>query len=155
GEYYWAPAYRETISGHDSAGWTRGWNKRIPNDVIVTCTNFVHSPSEFDCSADDSFRITLPSEPVASGMRLRWNGVEGHYSDPDGRLAAFDPSVFEPGPRALLVRQEAFMKYLAENGLELFWTVLGEKQLVGGWSRNESGWLQVSGAYRLTAGGIV
>ena len=41
------------------------------------------------------------------------------------------------------MRQDAFRKYLRENNLELFWTLLGEKQLIGGWGRNGLGWLQV------------
>jgi hypothetical protein len=70
-------------------------------------------------------------------------------------LTAFDPSVFESGPGALLVRKDALQQYLTDNGLELFWTVTGEKQLVGGDSRDNSGWLHISGVYRQTAGGIV
>jgi hypothetical protein len=55
----------------------------------------------------------------------------------------------------LLVRRDALKQYLADNGLALFWTLLGEKELIGGGSVNQSGWLRISGMYRLTAGGIV
>ena len=54
------------------------------------------------------------------------------------------------------MRRDAFEQFLVDNGLELFWTVLGEKQLIGGGGHaNESGWLQFSGVYRLTRQGIV
>jgi hypothetical protein len=117
--------------------------------------DFAHESSGFDCSVDQSLQIMVPSEPLAAGMRLRWSGIEGSYLDQDGNVAAFDPSVFEHGPGALLVRQDALEKYLAENNLEVFWTVMGEKQLVGSWSRNEAGWLEIDGVYRLAPGGIL
>lgn len=154
GEYFWAAAYLDTLAGYHTNGWTRGDFDRVPTDVLVTAIDFVHESSGFDCSVDRSIRITLPAGMLASGLKLRWSGSEGRYIDPAGRLAALDPSVFEPGPGALLVRRDALQKYLADNDLELFWTLLGEKQLIGG-DRNVSGRLEISGAYRLTPRGII
>jgi hypothetical protein len=155
GEYFWAPAYREIINEYQTDGWTRGSFDRVPTDVLVTSLDFVNESSGFDCSIDASLQIKIPAPAIANGMQLRWSGSEGRYIDPAGRLAAFDPSVFEPGPGALLVRQDALKRYLADNGLELFWTLLGEKRLIGGNSRSEFGWLELSGIYRLTGDGIV
>ena len=155
GECFWAPAFRESLREFPTDGWIKGEFAGIPKDVLATSLNLAHESSGFDCSIDDSFRIKLPAEALARGMRLRWTGSEGRYADPAGRLTAFDPSVFEPGPGALLIRRDALEQFLSDNGLELFWTVLGEKQLIGGGLPNEFGWLQISGVYRLTPGGIV
>jgi hypothetical protein len=155
GEFYWAPAYRETISDYQSPDWIRGRSDRLPTDAMLTTMNYVHESSGFDCSVAETVHVKVPAGPLASGMRLRWTGVEGRYAGPDGRTVAFDPSVSESGPGALLMRQDALQAYLADNGFELFWTVLGEKILIGGNSGGQGGWLQVSGVYRLTKNGIV
>lgn len=154
GEFFWAPAYHAGVDGTSAGDWTRGSSDRLPNDVLVTSLDFVHESSGFDCSVDDSIRIRLPARPLAEGMQLNWTGEEGRYNDLSGRLAAFDPSVKLPGPGALLVRQDALKQYLAANGLELFWTLLGEKQIIGGAAQGNAGWLQFSGSYRLTSHGI-
>ena len=66
-------------------------------------------------------------------------------------MAAFDPNVHEKGPTALLLRKDILEKYLLENGLELFWVVLGEKQIVGGGDRMKfHGRLKMSGGYSYT-----
>jgi hypothetical protein len=157
GECFWAPAFRETIAETNSDDWSRGSFDRIPMAILPTTVDYVCESSGFDCSIDESLSIRLPVAAIANGMKLRWNGVEGQYIDQNDRVTAFDPSVFEAGPGALLMRPDALKKYLAENELELFWTLLGEKQLIGGHTAHldNSGWLQVSGVYRLTSSGIV
>lgn len=155
GEFFWSPVYRQTIVGYGINDWTMGTFEELPVEVLVTSIDFLYESSEFDCSLDESIRIALPAEPIVAGMGLQWAGVEGRFENSEGQLTAFDPSVFESGPGAILVRQDAFRKYMKENDLELFWTLLGEKQLIGDWSRNSLGWLEVSGAYRLTPDGIV
>lgn len=155
GEFFWAPAYRETVGDYQSPDWIRGWSDQLPTEAMFTAVNFVQESSGFDCSVDESIHVKLPAGPLAAGMQLHWTGAEGKYADARGRIAAFDPSVSEPGPGALLVRQDALQEYLTDNGLELFWTVLGEKILIGGNSGGHGGWLQVSGAYRLTKSGIL
>jgi hypothetical protein len=84
-------------------------------------------------------------------MGLHWNGVEGKYFDKAGSLIAFDPSVFEAGPSVLLIRRDKFHEFLQANNLGILWTVIGEKQLIGG-SWNPEDWkgrLNITGAYWL------
>jgi hypothetical protein len=155
GEFYWSEMYRNADGNDGPNHWTRGNFGRVPVDVVVTRADFLYESSGFDCSLDESIRIALPSEPIVEGMGLQWTGVEGRFANRKGEVAAFDPSVFDAGPGALLVRQDAFREYLDQNDLELFWTVLGEKRLTGGWERNGFGWIEISGVYRLTPAGIV
>ena len=153
GEFYWAPEFQAW-----KAEWGPDWRGRdsdyLPNEVMVTTLDYSHEGTASDRSMDDSLRICLPGKELAEGLGLRWSGVEGRFVDRDGRLAACDPSVFEPGPGALVVRGDLLNPYLSDNGLELVWTVLGEKQLIG-FGPLDHGWLEVDGAFRLTAGDIV
>jgi hypothetical protein len=155
GEFYWSPWFRAWASDAQ-VDWTNGDSDRMPYKVLVPSLDFAHEASGYDCSVDDSFTISLPAPALVDGMRLSWSGIEGQYLDAGGELVAFDPSVHETGPGALLVRAEPLLRHLTENGLELFWTVLGEKQLIGGDHDSiRPGWLEIDGAYRLTGKGIV
>jgi len=47
------------------------------------------------------------------------------------------------------------LEYLDSNKLEVVWTILGEKNIIGGFSSKEySGRLEISGAYKLNAQGL-
>ena len=148
GECYWSLAFRSEI-GEDGMGWHRDRSGRLPCEVVVTSFDHVTESSGLDCSIDKSIRVRLPVPMIAQGMGLRMSSREGVLVDESGQAIVFDPSVTERGPGALLVRREQFLQFLESNGLELFWTLLGEKQRIGGDNPNELGWLQTSGAYRI------
>ena len=104
----------------------------------------------YDCSIDDTIHIYLPSKSIVDGMGLSWHGVEGSYFDQNSKLIAFDPSVTSAGPGALLINKPAFLRFLRANGYEILWTVLGEKNIIGGMGSSPwPGRLEISGAYRL------
>jgi hypothetical protein len=85
------------------------------------------------------------------GMNLVWNGVEGEWYDTDGQMIAFDPSVKVRGPLALLFRRDALLKFLHQHGLTIFWTLIGERQILGGLMSHTdySGALEINGTYFL------
>jgi len=87
-------------------------------------------------------------------LDLRWNGVEGRLFDEEGNLIAFDPSVRTPGSSALLINRDAFLKFLNDNDYEILWTILSEKQIIGGRISGDDwkGRLEISGAFRIRAG---
>ena len=85
-------------------------------------------------------------------MGLRWNGVEGQFFDNQGNLIAFDPSIRSPGPAALLMNRDVFLKFLNDNGYDVFWTILGEKNIMGSGLLSHDNWkgrLEFSGTYRI------
>jgi hypothetical protein len=71
------------------------------------------------------------------------------------QLIAFDPSVHETGPDTLLIREDAFLQFLATNDYDIVWTLLGEKRIMP--ARGEHyghGYLNISGAFRAVANKI-
>ena len=150
GEFFWAPAFHHHFdqSGYD---WTRGYDNRLPKEVLPIASGYIQEYTTYDCSIDDTISIRLPTRWIARQMGLRWNGVEGHPFDQKGNLIAFDPSVKTPGPQALLMNRDAFLQFLNENGYDLLWTVVGEKNIIGGRMAREDwrGRLEMSGAYRV------
>ena len=70
---------------------------------------------------------------------------------------AFDPSVRQDGPHALLIRKNEFLNFLEVNGYDILWTVYGEKYQYTG-SPGSEGWygrLEIDGVFRMMAGQLV
>src|SRR6266851_3879300 len=118
--------------------------------ITITLTTERYSwTRQFDCSIDETLSCTVPSKFLTDGMKLHWNGEEGHYVTVEGELIAFDPSVHETGPSVLLVKKDAFLRFLQDNGLVLLWTVRGEKNAYGNgdWPDSFAGRFTITGAY--------
>jgi len=146
GEFFWAPAIE-----HDHQGWTRGGDNRIPREVMVATDQYMWAHGGRDCSTKDTISVYLPAMWLTDRMGLRWNGVEGNFFDDKGNLVAVDPSIGASGPGALLINRDALISFLNDNDYDVFWTILGEKAIIGGgipWPAL-IGWLQISGAYRI------
>jgi len=65
---------------------------------------------------------------------------------------AFDPSAFdEKMPRQVLIRKDKLCKFLKRKGYTIFWTLLGEKNMIGGGVTGQPlGWLEIDGVYTLS-----
>jgi hypothetical protein len=151
GEFFWAPAFLyHDIPYYHHDGWTSGDN-RIPREVLVSADQYMQECTGHDCSINETIHLYLPAKWIADRMGLRWNGVEGYFFDDRDNVIAFDPSVRTPGPGALLINRDAFLKFLNENGYDILWTIIGEKNIIGV-QRSLNDWkgrLEVSGAYRI------
>lgn len=157
GEFFWSPAFKDQdIHYYSRQGWTRGNDDVIPAPILVANDEYGRSRGSFDCSIDESIFIDLPCHFLVEGMNLDWKGIEGSWFDPAGQLVGFDPSVKSPGPRTFLVRKDSLIEFLDANGLTLFWTVLGEKQTIGGSMSHQDykGHLVIKGAYFLVNGTV-
>ena len=89
-------------------------------------------------------------------MDLRWSGDYFRFEDLQGNLVAYDPSVEQVGPGVLLVAKERFEQFLAENNVDLIWTVSGERDLRWSWwlhnTEKRYGRLRFNGVYQLEHG---
>ena len=89
GEFCWAPAFRfhdQPYYSHE--GWSRGSGKVIPRPVLSSADAYLGETSTRDCSVVDTARISIPSKFIVEGLKLKWNGIEGHVFDRQGRLTA-------------------------------------------------------------------
>jgi hypothetical protein len=157
GEFFWAPAYQHfNVPYYLRDGWTRGHNDCIPHEVLLAAEEYTQEDRGFDCSMDEGYSINLPSKWVADGMGLQWNGSAGHFFDSKGELAAFDPSVKNKGPGALLVNKTKFLQFLRSVDCEILWTVVGEKSdyHYGSYGDDVSGRLILNGAYIISDGKV-
>jgi len=85
-------------------------------------------------------------------MNLQHKYLDGRFFNKNGNLITLVTSIFEEiFPSALLIDKQALIDFLDKNGYAVFWTLLGEKQLIGGSiSRKDFvGRLEISGVYAL------
>lgn len=151
GEFFRSPAYEyQCTPYYGYEGWTRGEDSLIPKEVLVSSEHYFWEHGNYDCSIDEPVSIKVPTKWLIDTLRLRWNGVEGHFFNSEGRLIAFDPSVRSIGPGGLLLRREA-LTALNEKGYDIIWTVTGEKMIIGGRMTPDEwkGRLRISGVYRI------
>ncbi len=155
GEYFWSPCYLYYDRPYNSHS---DWSKHgcdLPIDVLLTASRYIWESPLYDCSIEDTINATIPSRQLAKGLGLRTPSVEGHFLDQAGKLTAFDPSLKQAGPGALLVRQDALVKFLEDNDYCIFWTLLGEKNAYRD-DRSEEwpGCLCISGVYTIRDGKV-
>jgi hypothetical protein len=157
GEFHWAPAYLyHNRPYHGQPGWTRGDHNDLPVEVLPTANLYTHEGNVYDCSVDETLHIYLPCKWLADLMQLHWTGAEGRYFNQQGQLIAMDPSVYQVGPGALLINKDRLLECLHQAGYDMLWTVLGEKDVVGGrdYRREWKGRLIINGAFRFQDGQI-
>lgn len=155
GEYFWSPAYKYfNQAEHYRKGWTRGFDKEVPVEIVPLTDRYFATPALRDCSIDKSYTILLPSKWLADKLNIRWRDHEGHFYNDKGKLIAFDPSVDAQGPGSLLLDQDVLFGFLKENNLDIFWTVIGEKDVIGrgGNDKNDKGRLYINGVYWISKG---
>ena len=126
GEFPWATASTQFRSQENIWGRQR---ERLPAPVIVTTVNYLCESSTHDCSIDETISALMPSAWLIENMGLRWSAGNFRYVDSSDELTAFDPSVEEAGPSALLISKEKLASFLEEHQLVLIWTILGERLL--------------------------
>lgn len=151
-EYYWSPAQDYLIAEyHGGTEWTEVHDKdsgRYVAEVNVTVQGFVWE-EEFDKSKEQTIRFLKPSTVIYEGMDLKDSQREGEFIGNSQEIQCFAPNVHHDSKSYLIVRKRSFLKFLNENKLKIVWTVLGEKQIIGGRSFGieHHGRLEISGAY--------
>lgn len=149
-EYWWSPAFRDESGSHDWCEPDPTARRSLPCSVVVPTQPYMAEQATQDCSVEDTVHILLPTAWLATFFRLRHGSRDGEYVDETGRLAFVDPSVFSPGPGALLMREDLYPRLLA-GGFDLVWTLLGEQQ-IGSWDGRaqfrDHGVRDLSGAWR-------
>ncbi|MBP7845404.1 MAG: hypothetical protein KA116_11390 [Proteobacteria bacterium] len=132
GEFGWSDYYKQVVRSND---WQS--EARIPFKFIITNEGYLYESGTYDCSMDDSMDISIPNGTILQGMGLNYGKIDGHFVDNEGSIVAFDLS---HEPSGIVVQKERFSQFLTQNKLGIFWTVISEKDFLGGGFRHED-WL--------------
>ena len=135
--------------------WSLG--QRRPVSVRAAVADWYVERSGHDYSVEDSFNLTIPAPALVHGLKLRLaEGRSLAYASADGNVLFKDPSAEEPGFSAAVVDRDAMCAFLDAEGLEIVWTLTGEKSAHGG-RRHGNAWggmLEWWGLYRLKNGAV-
>jgi len=127
GEYPWGtPFNTEPDSYHERGAHGQG----LPVRFIPASAQLV-AEWGYDASLHGSLYMSLPSRVLFEPGDLWWNGEDG-FRIIGGRTVFKDPSVLESGPQALLADSRDLVERLDKPGLRILWTLLGDKQILGG-----------------------
>lgn len=131
--------------------WTNAGIKEgdLPVKVVVPDDSYT---KEFimDGSHIGSVSVKLPCKWLVNKMKLKHTFLDGRFFDTKNNLVAIPTSIFEESfPSVLLIDKKALLDFLEKNECEIFWTILGEKQLIGGSHSREDyiGRLEINGVY--------
>ena len=153
GEYGWSQGFRHIFKpfyGHSD--WEEPGDG-CPTTVRPASFQYTAEVGTFDCSIEESFSLRLPHHDFVAKLGLKWSGNGTDFRNPHGSRVAFDPTVQEDGPSALLLREDCVKEYLTQNDLALVWIVQGEKTVLSKtWDRVRHPWHSVTGAFLYTDG---
>lgn len=127
GEYPWATSFNVMPSE-----WYAGPHDERLLEFFVPAWNDLSFHWEYDASLESGgVSVKVPARVFFEDDELWWDG-RGGYQRSGGRTVFVDPSVNLEGPPALMAEVEHLGAKLRTMGRCLFWTLLGEKWMLGG-----------------------
>lgn len=146
-EYYWSPAYSETVGKDGDIGWLdiiiNGINTGIK--CLQTTQRFLWE-EEYDFSKKDKISYDIPSEFLYSGLGLQKGIVPCLYNIGD-QMICYSPSILEEANHSLLIRKDVFYNWLKENNLSIIWMVTLEKYVSEKYMHRTKLWADYEGVY--------
>ncbi|MCM0150017.1 ATP-binding protein [Photobacterium galatheae] len=153
-EYYWSPAFKYFnnyyYGGLEHYKITDRNNGNFICDIALTSSKYSWEKGT-DNSIEGSFSILKPSKFVYDNMNLTPSENVAEFTDQNHQVVCYSPSVYNDSKPYLLVKKKAFIEFLQKQKLKIIWTVLGEKNIIGGhsYSGEYQGRLEIRGAYYL------
>ena len=156
GEYPNTFAFRKLRGNYNV--WVKPDDKSIDVPLVVADDSYLNEFT-LDCSREGSVSVMIPSKWIVNKMGLVQKYTDGRFYKGDN-IVSYATSVFQESfPSALLIDKKRLTEFLSKNGYTMFWTLLGEKQFIGGRSsgsdRNYKGRLEIVGVYGLIGDRVV
>lgn len=128
GEFFWSPScktFRNSYYSGDFWEDLRGERGGASvGEVSVTALEYIW---EKDIERSKAFMV--PNEYLFKILELQPTTGQATFKDSEGQIVAFDPGYDNSKVSCLVVNKKILLNKLRKNGLNIFWTVLGEKQL--------------------------
>ena len=158
GEFLWSPAFDDLmreIESSRSEVIADGDKDKCPATLQTAALRYFAEAGGFDCSVEEGYGMYIPHPEFVVRNELEWGGAGADFIDQQGKVVASDPSVYEDGPGALLLRGDVLFDYLRKEQVALCWVIMGEKVIVGEEDfDNRHDIHKLSGAYILTENGL-
>ncbi len=141
----WSPAWKDFNNPFFSRpGWTAP--EGLDHCVLPAWDLYMVEGSSDDATVQEAYTLHMPAVELVEVLALRHDDRDGYFVDDQGRLAAFDPSITQVGPRAALLRADQ-LNPLRERGYELVWAVHGDEMVRNLDGRSSGTSRSLSGAF--------
>lgn len=141
-EYCWSEG-TQYFYGHT-------WENIRSTDFEVIPTAYYYWWEESsDYSKEGTLSFLKPTKVIFDGLNMQYGDEDGSLYSRGNHKICFDPSAQIESPSTLLIQKDIFLNFLRDNNLSIFWTVIGEKNIVGGNPRNNTKRSVYSGFYTL------
>lgn len=126
GEYPWSEYITQYLREMQEEQSFRG-NSPAPCHIIPTVNDYNNEKDSEFCPSSIAGKFMFPCKDLFEVLDLKWDGKNGF-------CAKEKPAVYlsEGADSALYIDKDLLMDYLERSGQEIVWTVLGEKQKIGG-----------------------
>lgn len=142
-EYPYSEAYKSEYGEVSNYDWTTESRfSSIPVKILPVDTAYSTGISSNDGSIGDGARVSLPCKWLYEKMDLRNGDKESELVDKSGELIFQDPTFGTDAHTSLLANKKIFLKFLKDNGYDIVWTLLGEKQIMG---EHDTGYMSITG----------
>lgn len=113
-EKFWSPAYNDSKE--------KGWINIPETNFKIMVANEGAKGSMGDDKSDANQKYDIPCRAIFEGLNLQ-------YSSKDGDLINTSKEVIVTNDnyKGVLIRKKELLKYLEDNGLFIFWTIIAEK----------------------------
>ena len=143
-EKFWSPAYLDTYKSNKKI-WDTIHNTRYK---VIVATESANGGIENDKSGA-IYSYNIPCKYIFEGMKLQYAPIDGNLKDNNGETI-----VINSKPRNILIRKKDLVQFLEENGLDIIWTLLGDKNSFDINQREESYFKIPCGVYHLKNGNL-
>lgn len=117
-EKFWSPADLDENKTDRLKEWV---NIPDTNYKIVVASTGAKGRMEEDKSKANKI-YNIPCKTIFEGLNLKYSSKDGDFKDDSGETVVTNSS-----SNGILIRKDKLTAYLNENNLEIFWTVLAEK----------------------------
>lgn len=147
---HFAEFYNEQVRSAEFPNGVWQKEKSIPFKFIHSTEQYLYEKGTFDCSLDETLHIYLPSYFLGKEMHLNFGNFDGVFSKgASQKIVAFNAGSSDEC-YGLMFKKNVLIDFLAAKKLGIFWTILSEKNLIGGRDHNRSpGRLELSSGVML------
>lgn len=126
GEYPWSSYIIQYLKEMEEEQSFRG-NSPAPCYIDPTVNEYNNEKDSEFCPSKIAGKFMFPCKNLFEVLDLKWDGKNGFWSK--GKPAAY---LSEGADEALYIDKKVLMDYLERSEQEIVWTILGEKQKLGG-----------------------
>lgn len=156
-EFFWSPAYNYFLKNYYENNYLRKIREDHRDEIgigrVMPTTESNAWGSNNDMSDPEPNLLKLCNY-LSSSMNLNYGKDEGVLYSKEGGKICYDLSEFFSVGYNLVIQNDALLNFLDESDYNIFWTLLGEKNIIGSGGQSEYGvWPSISGVYYLNNDG--